>query len=163
MFSEIEIAIKCNTKIMYSFWWRDAITKDVRTEEMSKFAALSGCTYNDEICFAGIEPKSLLFVIQISLRQSRSCLRERSVSAVDKDMYTWVSSAYKWWSNLWLWIRELSGVLYRINTGPRTEPWGTLQNMGTASEKPFPIFIDWNLFIKNELIQVSAVPDMSYQ
>ena len=66
---------------------------------MNKFAALSGCTYNDEICIVGIEPElSLLFVIQpeISLRQSPSCLRERSVSAVDEDMYTWVSSAYKW-------------------------------------------------------------------
>jgi len=31
--------------------------KDVRREEMSKFSALSGCTYNDEICFVGIEPK----------------------------------------------------------------------------------------------------------
>ena len=52
---------------------------------------------------------SLVFVIspEISLRQSPNCLTERSVSAVDKDMYTWVSSAYTWWSNLWLWIREL--------------------------------------------------------
>ena len=33
------------------------MTKDVRREVMSKFAALSGCTYNDEICFVGIEPK----------------------------------------------------------------------------------------------------------
>ena len=31
------------------------MTKDARTEETSKFAALSGCTYNDEICFVGIE------------------------------------------------------------------------------------------------------------
>jgi len=40
---------------------------------------------------------SLFFVIQPgkSLRQSPSCLRERSVFGVDKDMYTWVSSAYK--------------------------------------------------------------------
>ena len=47
---------------------------------------------------------SLLFMMEpaISLRQSPICLREISVSAVDKDMYTWVSSAYKWWSNLWL-------------------------------------------------------------
>jgi len=63
---------------------------------MSKFAALSGCTYNEEICFVGIEPK-FLFVTQpeISLRQSLSCLREISVSVVDKDMHTWVSSAHK--------------------------------------------------------------------
>ena len=25
-----------------------------------KFAALSGCTYNDEICFVGIEPKFIV-------------------------------------------------------------------------------------------------------
>jgi len=31
--------------------------KDVRREERSRFDALSGCTYNDEICFVGIEPK----------------------------------------------------------------------------------------------------------
>jgi len=32
-------------------------------EEMSKFqfAALSGCTYNDEICFVCIEPKSIVY------------------------------------------------------------------------------------------------------
>ena len=40
---------------------------------------------------------------------------------------------------------------------------GTPQNKGTAFEKHFLIFIDWNLFIKNERIQVSAVPDMPYQ
>ena len=40
---------------------------------------------------------NLLFIVQpeISLRQSPSCLRERSVSSVDKDVYTYVSSAYK--------------------------------------------------------------------
>jgi len=69
---------------------------------------------------------SLLFVIQseISLSQSPSCLRERSMSAVYKDIYIWVLSAYKRWSNLWLEISELSGVVYRVNNSdPRTEPW----------------------------------------
>jgi hypothetical protein len=39
----------------------------------------------------------LLFVIQpeISLRQSPSCLMERPVFDLEKDMYTWVSSTYK--------------------------------------------------------------------
>ena len=32
---------------------------------------------------------------EISLRRSPSCLRERSVSVADKDIYTWVSSALK--------------------------------------------------------------------
>ena len=45
-------------------------------------------------------------------------------------MYTWVSFAFKRWSNLWLWIRGLSGVVYRVNsTDPRTEPGRTPQNM----------------------------------
>ena len=61
------------------------MTKDVRREEMIKFAVLLALSL------------SLMFVFQseISPRQSTSSLRERSVSAVDKDMYTWVSSAYK--------------------------------------------------------------------
>jgi len=36
------------------------MTKDVRREEMSKFAALPGCTYNDEIYLVGIEPKFIV-------------------------------------------------------------------------------------------------------
>ena len=105
-------------KITYHKWWCDAVIKDWCKEETSKFAAFCGCTYNEEICFVCIELMSL-FVIQleISLRQSPSCLRERSVSPVDKDIHTWVSSAYRWWSNLWLWISGvLSGVLYRVNS-----------------------------------------------
>jgi len=31
-----------------------------RTEEINKFVALSGCTYNDEICFVGIRPKFIV-------------------------------------------------------------------------------------------------------
>jgi len=38
-----------------------------------------------------------------------------------------------------------------------------LQNIGTASEKQFLIFIDRDLFVKNEWIQVIAVSDMSNQ
>ena len=102
MLSEIEIAIKCNP---YSVWWFDAMTKDVRREETSKFLALSGRNCNNEICLVCILDLGLLFVIQpeISLKQSpTSCVRERS--AVDKDIYNWVPSAYNSWYNLWLWI-----------------------------------------------------------
>ena len=45
---------------MYSVWWCDAMIKDGRQEETCKFAALSGCTYNNEICFVCIEPKSIV-------------------------------------------------------------------------------------------------------
>jgi len=38
------LAIKCNTKITYSVWCCDAMIKDGRREEMSKFAELSECT-----------------------------------------------------------------------------------------------------------------------
>jgi len=43
------------------------MTKDVRREEMSKFAALPGCTYNDEICFVGIEPIFLFLLTETYL------------------------------------------------------------------------------------------------
>ena len=47
------------------------------------------------------------------------------MSDVDKDVYTWVSSAYKWWYNLSLWISELTGIVYSVNSsGPRTETCG---------------------------------------
>jgi len=36
------------------------MTKDVRMEEITKFAALSGCTYNDAIFFVDIEPKFMV-------------------------------------------------------------------------------------------------------
>jgi len=68
------------------------MTKDVRKEEISKFAMLPIMKKSVLLTLS----LSLLFVIQpeISVRQSPSCLRERSLSAVDKDMHTWVSSAY---------------------------------------------------------------------
>ena len=105
---------------------------------------------------------SRLFVNQPQIRDR--CIRERSVCAVDRDIYTWVSFAYKWWYHLWLWIRELTGVVYEINSSsPRTESWETPQNKGSSSEKQFLIYMSWTLFVTNERIQVSAVLDMSYQ
>ena len=61
MYSDFKISIKCNTKITYIVRRCDAMTKDVPREETSKFAALSGCTYNNEICFVGIEPKYIVY------------------------------------------------------------------------------------------------------
>jgi len=67
------------------------------------FDALSGYIYNYKICFVGIEPKCIVcYPARAITGQSPSCLRERSVSAVDKEVYTWVSSVYKSWFNLWL-------------------------------------------------------------
>ena len=61
---------------------------------MGKIGMLVGCTYNNEICFVYIEPKSIVFG-SVRLRQSPSCVRERPASAADEDVYTWVSHAYK--------------------------------------------------------------------
>ena len=36
------------------------MTRVVLKEETSKFTALSGCTYNDEICFVGSEPNVIV-------------------------------------------------------------------------------------------------------
>jgi len=80
MFSEIKIPIECNTD----------------REEMSKFAVLSGCTYNDEICFVGIAPKFIICHLVKDISETvTKFLRERSVSAGDKYMNTWVSSTNK--------------------------------------------------------------------
>jgi len=46
----------------------DGVIRDGRREEASKFAALSGCTYNDEICFVGFELKSIVCHPEISPR-----------------------------------------------------------------------------------------------
>jgi len=52
-------------------------------------------------------------------------------------------------------------VEYKVNSSsPRTEHWGMSQNMGTAYEKLFLIFIDRNLFTEHDWIQVNAVSDM---
>ena len=51
MFSDIKIAMKCNTKVTYSVGWRDVMIKDEYMEETSKFAALSGCIYYNEFGF----------------------------------------------------------------------------------------------------------------
>ena len=33
-------------------------------------------------------------------------------------------------------VRELNGVVYRVNSkGPKIEPWGTPQEVGSMSEK----------------------------
>jgi len=79
----------------------------------------------------------LLYCLSPSRRQLPICTSERSASAVAEEMFTWVSSAYKWWSNFWLWIRQ-----HRVNSScPRTEPWGTPENKGTAFEKQFLILL----------------------
>ena len=121
------IAFKCNTNITNCVWLCDAMTKDfVGKKWVSLLRCLEVSIMMKSVLLA--LSRGLLFVTQpeISLRQSPSCLRERSVSVVDKDVYTWVSSAYNWMSNSWLWIRELNGVVYRVNSsGSRTEPWKT--------------------------------------
>ena len=71
------------------------MTEDVRREETSKFAALSECTFNNEIGFIRIEPKSIVCHPARDITETVTQLFEgRSVSAVDKDVYTWMSSAY---------------------------------------------------------------------
>jgi len=101
MFSEIKITVKCYTKIAYSVWQCDAMIKDGHEEEISNFTWADVPIIMKSVLSA--LSLSLLFVMQldISLRRSPSCVRERSMSALDKDMYCWMSSAYQWWSNLW--------------------------------------------------------------
>ena len=65
-------------------------------EETNKFAAFSRYTYNDEICFDGIEHRFIVCHPARDITETVTKLfKETSVSAVDNDMYTWVSSMYK--------------------------------------------------------------------
>ena len=48
---------------------------------------------------------SQVYYLSSSQSKSPSCVRERFVCVVYKYMYSWVLYAYKWWYNLWFWIR----------------------------------------------------------
>ena len=45
---------------------------------------------------------------------------------------------------------------------PRTEPWGTPHEVGSAAEKQFAIFMVWYLPVRYDKNQFRAVPDMPY-
>jgi len=96
MFSENKIVIKCNTKITYNVWRCDAMIKDVRRDETSKFVPLSGCTYNNENCFFSPLSPSLLFFIkpEISLRQSPLCLCKRKIGVCCKWRFVYLGVIY---------------------------------------------------------------------
>ena len=59
------------------------MTRGGSKKETRKFSGLSGCIYNDEICFVGIE-----FIVCYPARDITetvaNCLRERSVSSAYK-------------------------------------------------------------------------------
>ena len=64
----------------------------------------------------------------------------------------------RWWSRLWLWITELNGVVYRVKSnGPKTEPWGTPQEVGSMSEKQLPVLMACRLSVRYEVNQLRDV------
>jgi len=73
MFSEINITIKCNTRITYSVWWCDTMIKVGRRKETITFAALYGCTYYDKIRLLALS-LSLLFFIQPEITMGHICI-----------------------------------------------------------------------------------------
>ena len=46
--------------------------------------------------------------------------------------------------------------------GPKTEPWGTPQEVAIISEKPLPILMACCLSIMYEVNQLRAVPSIAY-
>ena len=81
---------------MYNVCWCNAMSKDIRREETTNFASLSGCNYNNEICFVRIDPKSIVCHPARDTTETVTKLFKGKLSVcVDKDMYTWVSSAHK--------------------------------------------------------------------
>ena len=45
---------------------------------------------------------------------------------------------------------------------PKTEPWGTLQEVDSMSEKQLPILMACHLSVRYEVSQLRAVPDIPY-
>ena len=68
--------------------------KDGRREEMSRFAALSGCIYNSEIQFVYIESKPIVCHLATYITEAVTYLCRRLSSTVDKCRFTLVSFAY---------------------------------------------------------------------
>ena len=46
--------------------------------------------------------------------------------------------------------------------GPKTERWGTPQEVGSMSEKQLPILMACRLSVRHEVIQLRAVSDIPY-
>ena len=77
------------------------------------------------------------------------------------DFCNWVSSAKGWWKTEWLSIKSERGAVHRMKrTGPGTDPCGTLQLMGTGAELQLFTVTVWDLFVRQEESQCSAVTSM---
>ena len=65
---------------------------------------------------------------RMSVKVVVSVSRHRAELVGVKEMYSWVSSAYKWYLREFFEITEPRGVVLRVKrSGPSTEPWGTPQ------------------------------------
>ena len=53
--------------------------KDGCRNETIKFAALSGCAYNKEICFVRIDPKSIVFNLASDITETITYLCNRKI------------------------------------------------------------------------------------
>ena len=68
-----------------------------------------------------IRTKNAINYYTTPVARSSTCRSER-------DVYRWVSSAYKWYLRDCFEIIEPRGVVKRVKrSGPSTEPWGTPQ------------------------------------
>ena len=48
------------------------------------------------------------------------------------------------------------------SNGPKTEPWGTPQEVRSISEKHLPFLTACRISVRNEVNQLKAVPDIPY-
>ena len=81
----------------------------------------------------------------------------------DKEIKTWVSTAYYCWSTLnWLvtnWMGEMKEVK---RMGPRTEPWGTPVLSWVVEETSWPNFTYWTLRDRKDSSHIRALPSTPY-
>ena len=80
----------------------------------------------------------LIIHTRISEMQSSSCFTALCISPSTLGLYvtySWLSSAYLWYTTPCLRIIRCIGMVYIVNnTGPNTDPWGTPHVSGMVSD-----------------------------
>ena len=134
-----QMAVKCNTKVLdrvrhgnrcttYSYKvWEGKRERDLDfwPEDMIIASVLSSFSL------------SLFNVSQDFMSSIHFCI-ERKRSGIwwgGADFWSWESSAYEWWRTECFSITVERGAVQRTKrTGPRTDPCGTLKEMGAGSD-----------------------------
>ena len=151
MFFKREIRVQSNAEVLNSFIWDDCTT-------IKRFIVRFN---RRSLCFLG--PRTSISVLSEFKSRTFAAIHflmsETQASSEGKfgaspcfiEMYSCVSSAYQW--KLTFQMTSPRGKIYNENnSGPKTEPWGTLTFSADLSEdKPFTE-TNWYLSDRPELV-----------